>query len=113
MTGKNGILISHLLFTDDMLLFVEASMKQMTPIRECLDFFCLHLGQKVNVDKTIILFSKNVEGQLAQSISIESGFSKTSNLGKYLGVPLLHNRVLVSTYGYILKKIQGSWMESR
>lgn len=82
-------------------------MEQMAYLSECLNFFYLLSGQKVNVEKTKILFSKNVEGPLAQRISTKSGFSKTFNLGKYLSVPLLHNRVSVSTYSYILKKIQG------
>lgn len=40
--GKNGPLLSHLLFTDDMLLVAEASLDQMQVIMDCLKLFRDH-----------------------------------------------------------------------
>lgn len=73
---------------------------------KCLDQFCLYSRQKVNVEKSKIFFSDNVSAQLAQAISNWSGFTKTNNLGKYMGVPLLHNKVSILIYSYVLEKIQ-------
>lgn len=66
-----------------MLLFTEASMKQLSVIKNCLDRFCEHLGQKVSVAKIKIFFSSNMDNCLAKRISEKSGFSKCNNLSKY------------------------------
>lgn len=98
--------ISHLLFADNMLLFSEASVEQMESILKCLAIFCKQSGQKVSMAKSKITFSNNVAGNLENRISDRSEFSKTNNLGKYLGVPFLHNKISHSTYSYVLEKIQ-------
>jgi hypothetical protein len=52
--------------------------------------------------------SKIVDHRLARSISNQSGFSKTEDLGHYGGVPLLHQRSVdhKHTYGYIGDRVQ-------
>jgi hypothetical protein len=47
-------------------------------------------GQKVNGGKTRIFFSKNVLPNQENAIRRASGFATTTDLGKYLGIPLLH-----------------------
>ncbi|KAE8717289.1 hypothetical protein F3Y22_tig00110053pilonHSYRG00038 [Hibiscus syriacus] len=39
-------------------------------------------------------------------IANELGFEEVSNLGKYLGVSLLHDRVTTATYRYIIEKVE-------
>lgn len=58
--SKNNPNISHLLFTDDMLLFAEASEEQVQVIMDCLNCFCIHSGKKVNMAKTKLFFSKTL-----------------------------------------------------
>lgn len=50
-------------------------------------------------------FSKNTSEVLARSLSQISGFTTTKDLGKYLGVPVLHRRVTKQTYKNILDKL--------
>jgi len=68
-------------------------MEQIHYINLILDLFCRSLGQKVSKDKTRIYFSRNVPWQLRRQICDEVGFQGTQELGKYLGVPLIHKRV--------------------
>lgn len=42
--GKKGIQVSHLLFVDNMILFTEASLKQIEVVTKCLDLFCKQFG---------------------------------------------------------------------
>ena len=53
-----------------------------------------------------MFFSKNVNTQTANHIRSRLGFQKTDNLGKYLGVPLLHGRIVKDTYSYLLDKVR-------
>lgn len=95
---EGGQWLLFLLFMDDMLLFLEAT---------CLQIFCDHSGQKLSVQKNRILFLSNVSNRLGRDLSKRSGFTQTTNLEKYLGVPFLHQRITRDTYSYILDKIQS------
>lgn len=104
--GKYRLGVSHLCFADDTVLFAEAKIEQLETIMYCLNQFCEASGQKFSVSKTRIFFSKNVQWQVGFDIAGISGFSTTSDLGKYLGVPLLHKRVSKNTYAYLVDKMQ-------
>ena len=62
-------------------------------------------GAKVSKQKTKIFFSKNVPVTLASGIGNALGFSIINNLGRYLGMPLLHDRVSKKTYQNIIDKV--------
>lgn len=54
----------------------------------------------------------NVHRNVAEGLSQASGFALTTNLGKYLGVPLHHKRTSKESFRFILDKIRnrlGNW----
>lgn len=57
--------------------------------------------------KTKIFFSKNVSHALTNNINRISGLKTTKDLGKYLGVPLLHQRDTKKTSNYIIENLQS------
>lgn len=62
--------------------------------------------------KTRIYFSKNVDNSVKRSIYEIAGFQVTDDLGKYLGVPILHKRVNQRSFRFILDKVDqrlGNW----
>ncbi|PNX94494.1 ribonuclease H, partial [Trifolium pratense] len=87
--GRNGPLISHLMFADDLILFAEANVDQLQVVLNVIDRFCQMSGQQVSQEKTSIMFSKNVCPQKKEELTTMSGFSEATSLGKYLGVPLV------------------------
>ncbi|MCI39407.1 putative ribonuclease H protein, partial [Trifolium medium] len=44
--GRNGPVISHLMFADDLLLFGEATELQINCVNRILDAFCRMSGQQ-------------------------------------------------------------------
>lgn len=54
--NEEGPLISHLFFTEDLVLFAEASSDQVEVINKVLEDFCSSSGQRVNRNKTRIFF---------------------------------------------------------
>lgn len=57
--GNTGI--SHLIFADDLILFAKVTEEACEAISEVLQVFCFKSGQKVNVDKSRIYFSPNMD----------------------------------------------------
>lgn len=88
--SRRGPKLSHMCFADDLILFAEASVAQIRVIRGILERFCLASGQKVSLEKSKIFFSMNVSRDMGRLITMESGIQSTHDLGKYLGMPVLH-----------------------
>ena len=86
------------IFTDGLLLLVEASCDQASIVNSILEYFCNNSGAKVNKTKTHLFFSKNVQNSEASHIGNSLGFTITKDIGKYLGMPLLYSRVTKKTY---------------
>ncbi|XP_039025636.1 uncharacterized protein LOC120159019 [Hibiscus syriacus] len=104
-TSGLGPGISHLLFVDDMLFFAEATREQWEVIHDILLKFARAPGQKVNVEKTTIFFSKNISISIWNQISTDIGFCEVLELGKYLVVPLFHSLVTTTWYQYLIKMV--------
>lgn len=83
--SRNGLPISRLMFADDLPLCAKVDMDQIEIILDCLDRFCSVSGQKVTIEKTQIIFSKNVTTEMREAFASSSGFSIANNLGRYLG----------------------------
>ncbi|GMI80336.1 hypothetical protein HRI_001702900 [Hibiscus trionum] len=81
-------------------------MDQVLVLEEVLRHFSGASGQKVSIAKTSIYFSKNVDQPLRDSISSYFGFRQVSDLGRYLGVPLLHKRVTKASYQYVVQRVR-------
>lgn len=108
--GRNGPLVSHLMFADDLLLFGEASTNQMKCVTDILSLFCRLSGQQVSQEKTSIIFSKNVDRSTRDQLRIMSGFRETNVLGKYLGVPVTGKAPRKADYQYILDQVSSKLM---
>lgn len=59
-----------------------------------------------------MFFYRNVNHNVRTYLNENLGFEMTANLGKYLGVPLHHDRVLSDTYQFIVGRVKqklSSW----
>lgn len=104
---RQGPHISHLFFADDMVIFGEATTNQAKVMKECLDIFCKASGQKVNLQKSALFFSKNTPAEMQTRITNTLGVTKVGDLGRYLGVPSVHGRITKESFAGILGRIQA------
>lgn len=89
-TSRTGPELSHLFFTDDLLLFSEARDDQVFCIKEGLRLFCKASGQRVNFNKSLMYCSPNISKQDVTRLSADMGIPLTKELGKYLGHHINH-----------------------
>lgn len=106
--GKQGPVISHLMFSDDLLLFGEAMETLMNCVMKTLQTFCSMSGQEVSNEKTSILFSANVSRINMNKLLQISEFKETQNFGKYLDVPLKGRKLKATDYHYMVDKISNN-----
>ncbi|KAH1082724.1 hypothetical protein J1N35_022485 [Gossypium stocksii] len=109
---RDGPLLSHLFFADDLILFGHADNNQAWVMNDILDEFCDYLGHQINMQKTNIFFSKSVDDSLGRRISGFFGFQEVTNFGHYLGVPLLHDKYTNNTLRFVVDKVHSkltSW----
>ncbi|KAL0012862.1 hypothetical protein SO802_007970 [Lithocarpus litseifolius] len=105
--SRNGPSFSHIFFADDLLLFAKANSKNCEAILEVLDNFCNLAGQKVNKAKSRILFSPNVARRRKRRLCNKLGVCETSDLGRYLGFPLLHQGRNGNAFNFVAEKISA------
>lgn len=82
--------LSHMCFTDDLILVAEVSSGQVNCMMNILKAFCDISGQKINLEKSQIFFCQNVAESQIEALSQAIGVQHTKDLGKYLGAPLIH-----------------------
>ncbi|KAK2665264.1 hypothetical protein Ddye_003838 [Dipteronia dyeriana] len=96
--------ISHLLFAYDLILFGSATNHQAEVMKNFLDKFCDLSGEQISFSKSRVFCFNNISDNKAEVLATKCGYPVTNNLGKYLGVTLIHNRITKATYKGILEK---------
>lgn len=104
--SRGGPYISHVFFADDLILFSEANHAQAHVLKECLEVFCQIFGQRVNLEKSAIYCSANLNHCVAKDIAGIIGSPMVSNLDTYLGVPIIHSKTSKRTYNHFLEKMK-------
>ncbi|KAL4295459.1 hypothetical protein GQ457_12G031020 [Hibiscus cannabinus] len=103
-SNSNSVLISHLQFADDLLVFCEASGSQVLAVKRVLRVFELASGLRLNLKKSKV-FGMNVDQEIllswANSIGCSMGFLPT----EYLGLPLGVRHNSIKLWEPILKKL--------
>ena len=107
--SRNGPSFSHVFFADNLMLFAKADHKNYEAIIEVLDNFYNLVGQKIILEKSKILFSSNVTRRRKRSICGKLGIHATTNLGRYLGFPILQQSRAGAAYNFVVEKTQNKF----
>lgn len=104
---RGGPFLSHLFFADDLIFFGKASQQNTQCIMNVLKDFCSMSGQKINPQKSKIMFSPKTATGNREAICSATGMSETDELGKYLGVPLNTKRVTKATFKELITRVNS------
>lgn len=113
--GRKKINVSHLLFAYDLLLFGRVDDSTTSTLREVLDTLCGLSGQKVNEEKSRLIFSHNTPSQHKIQFQDLINVKESSSLGLYLGLPLSHKKPTRSSIQFVVEKVRkklANWKAS-
>ncbi|CAL1376389.1 unnamed protein product [Linum trigynum] len=103
--------ISHLFFADDSYLFLRGSLQECENLLEVLNEYEELSGQKVNLAKSAVCFSKNIRLPDQEFLAQILGVGAVGVHDKYLGLPTLFSRSKIDTFRYLeeklLERLQG------
>ncbi|KAA3490640.1 reverse transcriptase [Gossypium australe] len=85
--SRRGPEISHLLFTDDCILFGEATDKGARLLKRILKEYEECSGQCVNFNKSTVFYSSNTSEESKKQVLATLGVRSSADMEKYLGLP--------------------------
>ena len=103
--GSDGIILSHMQFAVDTILFSPAKKEVLMNLRRILDCYGFMSGLRINYEK-YALFPLNCESSLIQELNAALGCMISSLPTKYLGIPLGPNPRRIETWSPIIDKIR-------
>jgi hypothetical protein len=100
-SSPKGPKISHLFFADDCILFCKSNDVEWRRLMGILEKYEQASGQKLNVNKTSVFFSRNTCLSRRQEILHESGLAEAHRIDVYLGLPSFVGKSKIQTFSYI------------
>ncbi|KAL5570777.1 hypothetical protein UlMin_020374 [Ulmus minor] len=105
--GLRGPTISHLLFADDSLFFLEARLSTCANLKEILKLYETASGQVVNLSKSAMCFGPNLSEPDATQMAALLGVPKVRCHEKYLGLPCFSGRNKQGLFSSIRDRVRN------
>ncbi|XP_057444580.1 uncharacterized protein LOC130736815 [Lotus japonicus] len=106
--------ISHLFFADDSIIFAKASTQEAATILHILHSYEAASGQKINLDKSEISWSRGVLKTRVDELKLLLQMKAVASHPRYLGLPTLVGRSKTQVFSFARdrgwKKLKG-WKE--
>ncbi|RVW55567.1 Transposon TX1 uncharacterized 149 kDa protein [Vitis vinifera] len=102
--GDAEIMVSHLLFADDTILFCEASKDQLTHLGWILAWFEAAFGLRINLAKSELIPVGEIDN--IEEMAVELGCRIGSFPVKYLGLPLGARHKALSTWDGVEERMR-------
>ncbi|RVW28251.1 putative glucan 1,3-alpha-glucosidase [Vitis vinifera] len=102
--GEEEMIVSHLLFADDTIIFCEARKEQLSALSWILAWFEAASGLRINLDKSVLIPVGEVEDieEMAMELGCKVGLLPTV----YLGLPLGAHHKAVSMWDGVEERMR-------
>uniref|UniRef100_A0A803P4U9 Reverse transcriptase domain-containing protein n=1 Tax=Cannabis sativa TaxID=3483 RepID=A0A803P4U9_CANSA len=99
--------LSHLLFADDSLVFLNANLEESTALKEVLDCYASLSGQNINLDKSDLCVGRKINDESAESLAAFLGVRLVKTHTKYLGMPTFVGKNKKEIFGKIRDRVEA------
>ncbi|KAG2684189.1 hypothetical protein I3760_10G065300 [Carya illinoinensis] len=104
--ARGTLLVSHLMYVDDIVIFANDGKSSMRDLIQVLKLYEDWSGQVLSKEKSAIYFSKRIPAPCKRWILQMTGFSEGFFPFKYLGVPIVTSRLKASDLDDFLGKVK-------
>jgi hypothetical protein len=105
--GRGGPMITHLLFADDSIVFLEASQGNMDALKAVLEQYEECSGQKVNLQKSSIFFGKKCGEDNKRMLKSRIGIACQALSERYFGLPTVVGRSEQGAFKHLTDRSRG------
>jgi hypothetical protein len=99
--GAYGPHVTHLLFADDSIVFLEASRQNMQTLKRVLRDYEVSSGQRVNLQKSSIFFGPGCNDGLKEESKMVIGIACEALSKRYLGLPTIVGKSKEGCFQYL------------
>jgi hypothetical protein len=103
----NAPWISHLLFTNDGLIFTQTTKRGADRVAAILEDYNKGSGQLVNKQKSTVFFSSNCQQDCKADVHSSLQISNEALGEKYLGLPTAAGRGANAAFDYVPARMHG------
>ena len=103
----SGQIITHVMFADDLMLFAKANRREVEALNDCIETYCLWSGQKVNREKSGLIFSKLVQNDTKRWIKGELQMKSLPIDSFYLGTPVFSSKSKSKDFKFLIEKLDA------
>ncbi|KAL6190175.1 hypothetical protein ACLB2K_036573 [Fragaria x ananassa] len=100
-------ILHHLFFADDSFIFGAAEADECQKFRTLLNLYESASGQKINYQKSSVVFSRNVSPEIQSELAAILQVKLSTEHDRYLGLPLRVGRSKTQIFAYIKEKFSN------
>ncbi|XP_039165786.1 uncharacterized protein LOC120292010 [Eucalyptus grandis] len=111
---RNCPKLSHLMFADDAIFFLDGNLTECQNIAQILSQYCYATGQAINLNKSGVVFSGNCPEALKHNLATQLRVPILQKTGKYLGIPTEWGHSKKELFAWILARVNAKlagWKE--
>lgn len=108
---RNAEKIPFLTFADDTMIFAKATKTIYAIIKNTIQEYCNMSGQLVNYHKSAYQYSKKIDRIKDEEFKSTLEMNYVTTLDKYLGCPIINNRVTNTTFQNVVERTSNNLSE--